>query len=496
MPKTWANVPDARNMNLPSIVGLVRATPSLWFVFALAVVVRLVLLLTLHDSYYTAGMAQGELARNLAEGRGFVVNGVVAAEIGRMQDSLSRLVDVQDVLAGMRPNDSPEHLRPFIAYMMPGQGILLSGTYRLFEDYRYIYLQSLQVIVDSIGVFLLFWLGTVIFGTKVGLITSLLFAVYIPEARLAISATRDAWMPMVYLSSACALVFAWKADSLKGWFILGLCVALGAYFRSEILLLPFFALAVKFLMERRIRSILRPAVITLVPILLLITPWSIRNSMVFDRILPTNSGLWLALWQSFGEYENNFGAVNSDVVTFQQTREWGYTAAFDTPEYDDIFRERVLKVVAERPMWVAWTMIRRLARIPFQMHAWGINSTEDMVPGNEAYPVGKVDVGSYWNYITGDPLRFITHSLARGVNLVLYASVVIWFISLGRNARSDDLLLLLVPLYNILVHVVIGVHARYILPTNTILLLFVAALLTARLAHRFSLGHSLSIPQK
>lgn len=467
-------------MNLPSIVGLVRATPSLWIVFALAVLVRLVLLLTLHDSYYTAGMAQGELARNLAEGRGFVVNEVVAAEIGRLQDSLSKLVDVQDVLAGMRPNDSPEHLRPFIAYMMPGQGILLSGTYRLFGDYRYIYLQSLQVIVDSIGVFLLFWLGSVMFGTKVGLITSFLFAVYIPEARLAISATRDAWMPMVYLSSACALVFAWKANVPRGWLILGLCVAVGAYFRSEILLLPFFALAAKFLIERRMRSILKPALFALVPILLLITPWSIRNSMVFDRFLPTNSGLWLALWQSFGEYENDFGAVNSDVVTFQQTREWGYTAAFDTPEYDDIFRERVIKVVSEKPAWVGWTMIRRLARIPFQMHAWGIGSTEDMVPGNEAYPVGKVDVGSYWSYVTGDPFRFVAHLGARGVNVILYASVVIWFFSIGRNARSDGLLLLLVPLYNILIHAVIGVHARYILPTNEILLFFIASIFASR----------------
>ncbi|MEX1138024.1 MAG: glycosyltransferase family 39 protein, partial [Bacteroidota bacterium] len=447
-------------MSHPTIIGLIRSTPALWGIFGLAIVVRLVLLVTLHDSYYTAGMAQGELARNIAEGRGFVVNEIVAAEAGRLQDSLRRLVDVEDVLAGMEPHDSPEHLRPFIAYMMPGQGILLAGTYRLFGEYRYIYLQSLQVVVDSIGVFLLFWLGTMLFGAKVGLITSLLFAVYIPEARLAISATRDAWMPILYLSSACALVFAWKADSPKGWLILGLCVAVGAYFRSEILLLPFFALAVKFIIERRIQPVLKPALLALLPIVLLITPWSIRNSMVFDRILPTNSGLWLAMWQSFGEYENDFGAVNNDVVTFQQTREWGYTAAFDTPEYDDIFRARVLQVVSERPVWVAWTVIRRLARIPFQMHAWGISSTEDMVPGNESYPVGKVDVGSYWNYITGDPLRFITHLIARGVNVVLYASVAIWFFSIGRNARLEGLLLLIVPLYNILVHAVIGVHAR------------------------------------
>lgn len=472
---------DLQQMKNQNVFSILSTNQYLWWVFGLALVVRLVLLWTLHNSYYTAGMAQGELARNIAEGRGFVVNSIVAAEIERRQDSLRQLIDVEDVLQGSRPDDSPQYLRPFIAYMMPGQGILLAGTYRIFGEYRYIYLQGIQVVIDSLGVFLLFWLGAMLFGANTGLVASLLFALYIPEARLAISATRDAWMPMIYLSSACALVFAWKSGSLKGWLLLGLFVAVGAYFRSEILLLPFFALLAKFLIERKIGELWKPALIALLPILLLITPWAIRNSIVFDRVIPTNSGLWLALWQSFGEYENDFGAVNNDLVTFQQTREWGFTAAFDTPEYDDIFKERVLGVVSERPAWVAWTMVRRLARIPFQMYAWGLPSTEDMTPGNAAYPVGKVDIGSYWTYLTDDPGRLITHLAARGVTFVLFAGVVVWFFSIGKDSRQAGFLLLLVPLYNILVHAVIGVHARYILPTNILLLLFVADFVAARI---------------
>ncbi len=485
MLQTGTSLTTAPNLEHPAITGAFRSA-RLWGIFGLAVTVRLVLLFSLHDSYYTAGMAQGELARNIAEGRGFVVNSLVANEIGRMQDSLRQLIDVDDALRGIRRDDSPEHLRPFIAYMMPGQGILLAGMYRVFGAYRYIYLQALQVVIDSLGVFLLFWLGAVSFGARTGIVASLLFALYIPEARLAISATRDAWMPIIYLSSACALVYAWKFGSWKSWFILGSCVAVGAYFRSEILLLPFFALAAKLLIEQTMHALWKPALMALIPILLLMTPWAIRNSIVFDRFIPTNSGLWLALWQSFGEYENDFGAVNNDLVTFQQTREWGFTAAFDTPEYDDIFRDRVLRVVSEQPGWVVWTMFRRLARIPFQMYAWGLPSTEDMTPANKSYPVGKVDVGSYWAYLTGDPGRLITHLAARGVTMILFAAVVVWFFSVGKDSRQVGLLLLLVPLYNILVHAAIGVHARYILPTNAILLLFLSALIVSRIV-----GHNL-----
>ncbi|HEX9614981.1 MAG TPA: hypothetical protein VGA55_05725, partial [Bacteroidota bacterium] len=124
-------------MEDPGIRGLLKATPRIWWVFSLALLVRLFLLATLHDSYYTAGMAQGELARNLAEGRGFVLNDPFAAEVSRMQDSLHRLVDVEDALLSIVPDDRPENLDPFIAYMMPGQGILLAGSYIVFGEYRY-----------------------------------------------------------------------------------------------------------------------------------------------------------------------------------------------------------------------------------------------------------------------------------------------------------------------------------------------------------------------
>jgi hypothetical protein len=283
----------------------------------------------------------------------------------------------------------------------------------------------------------------------------------------------------VYLGSASAVVAVWKRPTLRGYLTLGIVTVAGAYFRSEILLLPFFYLLVKFALHRNFPEILKGAGLVLLPIIVLLLPWTLRNMMVFDRVIPTNTGLWLAMWQSFGEYENDYGAVNNDQVTFQQTREWGYSADFDSPEYDDIFKSRVFEVIADDPGWVAWTMTRRLARIPFQMHAWGIPQTEDMTSSNKDYNVGNVDFGSYWRYITSDFSRFAAHVGARGVNAILYAAVVVWFFTLGRRLRPEGLILLVAPLYNILIHAVLGVHARYILPTNIFLLPFIAAFIAA-----------------
>jgi len=76
----------------------------------------------------------------------------------------------------------------------------------------------------------------------------------------------------------------------------------------------------------------------MIPVVVLLLPWSPRNSIVFDRLILANSGLWMAMWQSFGEYDNEFGAANDDTVTLQQMRAEDHTEEYDTPEYDDLFR--------------------------------------------------------------------------------------------------------------------------------------------------------------
>ena len=420
-------------------------------------------------------MAQGELARNLIEGRGFVVNTAFADSVGALQQREQRLVDITEGLVRYHPGDRPNDFRPFIAYMMPGQGILLAATYGVFGQYRYIYLQTIQAVLDSLGAFLIFSIASVVTSRRGALLASLLFAVYIPEARLAISATRDAWMPLIYLSFTFCFIHAWRTRQLK-WFLGGgIVLAFGTYFRSEILLLPLFLSAV-LLVFRFPRRVIGTAILAMiVPALFFLLPWTIRNYRVFHRFIPTNSGLWVAMWQSFGEYENSFGAVNNDVVTLRQMRALGHTEEFDSPEYDDLFRERVLNVVTEHPLWVGWTVVRRLARIPFQKQSWGIALIDAPPPRRGPYHAGSADLVQYWRYISEIPERLLAHGFARGVSLVLYGSAVWWLIRRRSDWRAA-LALLSVPVYNILIHVLIGVQARYILPTNALLLIPTAVL--------------------
>jgi 4-amino-4-deoxy-L-arabinose transferase-like glycosyltransferase len=453
--------------------------PLVWIV-SLALAVRVILLLCLHDSYYASGMAQGELARNIAMGRGFVVNIPFSDSLARLQAQEQRLIDIEEALQRIKPQDQPGDFRPFIAYMMPGQGMLLAAANVISGRYRYIDLQVLQAIADALSVVMISVIGTILFGRRVGLLAALLCALYLPTARLAISATRDAWMPLIYIGVAFFFIKGWKERRVVDFLLAGVVVACGSYFRSEILLLPVFLALGLLVLEWKRRRLALLAVVGFIPVVLLLLPWSVRNAIVFDRVIPTNSGLWMAMWQSFGEYDNDFGASNSDMVTLQQMRAQGHPEAYDTPEYDDLFRDKVVQVLRSRPGWVIWTMVRRIARIPLQMHSWGIPQTDEMtVPGTSYAEAGKVDLGAYWHYVTSDPLLFLVQMAARGVNVLLYLAVLLAMVWQRGRFAKPGLVLLLIPLYNILVHAVIGVHARYIVPTNPLLLMFVALLVAS-----------------
>jgi len=449
---------------------------AIWWAFLVALAVRGLLLASLHDSYYTSGMAQGELARNIAEGRGFVVNAEFSHRLMEEQVQQQRLIDIGEALTLFPPQDSSSQLRPFIAYMMPGHGILLAATYRLFGEYRYIYLQVIQAILDALGVFLIGWLGTTLIHRRAGILAAFLYALYIPEARLAISATRDAWMPMIYLSTTVVFAKAWMTRRALWWLCAGTVVAVGVYFRSEILLVPVEVGLMLLFTRLRWQDVLRLVMLSFIPIVVLLLPWTIRNAQVFHRFIPTNTGLWMATWQSFGEYRNDFGAVNDDLATLRQMRDQGYTEAYDSPAYDDLFRPKVIGVITTEPGWVAWTVVRRLARIPLEMHAWGLPATEQTSAAESPFHTGSADAGRYWRYVSADPLRLLVHALARGINLLLYVAAAWWVIRLGSTEWHRGAILLAIPVYNILVHTVIGVHARYILPTNALLLIPTALL--------------------
>jgi len=432
-------------------------------IFLLSVLVRLAILKNTRYAPYGSGMAQGSMARYLTLGRGFAIN--LGFKIENQQVREKRLIDVEDYVKTGDYTEKEEDFRPFIAYAMPGQGILLAGTYYIFREHRYIYLQIIQAIIDSLSVFMLYSIAKQFFNRKVGLLAAFLFAVWIPEARLAVSALRDAWMQVLMLTSLYFFLRGMQKERILYYLLSGLSIAIGVYFRSEMALLPILYGFIFLLRKRNLKQALYVACIMMFMVLMLLSPWTIRNYVVFHRFIPTNAGLWMSTWQSFGEFENDFGAILSDEKTYEQMQNAGYDAEFKSVEYDDLFKPKVFGVIKDKPFWYLKIVLLRATKIPLQANVWGINAFD-----SADFTKFRADGGTLSEYIRAFPVQFAGKVIRRITNLTIFLLAFVGIVFYRKWLES--LILLSVPIYNILIHLPLGIMPRYILPGNTTLLIF------------------------
>ena len=374
--------------NLQAMVAKMSKKRLLIAIWILALVIRFTLLFFLHDTYYMSGMASGDLAYGIVSGQGLVFRSI--PEYGKctiytIQNHYQKLIDIEDYLKnyeilcgemGLEPKVEHHHPIPLIHFRMPGAGILLAGTYYIFGEHRYIYLQVIQVIVDSLGVFLIFWIAKQYFNRRIALLSALLYAVFIPSARLAIvGGICDAWMPILLLTALYCFLRAINT-SKKPWFwfaMAGTTIGVATYFRPTVLLLP-FAWAFLLLITKKmgLAQVGKTLITVLVPVIMLLLPWWIRNYVAFERFIPTQSGLWMAWWQGFGEFENPFGVVTNDALTYQQYQNEGGTLAYFSFEYaDDHFRPKVIRAIINEPIWYLSIIAYRLLKIPVQFYDCG-----------------------------------------------------------------------------------------------------------------------------
>ena len=183
-------------------------------IFIIALCIRGALLYYSHDDDYFSGIKSGidTLARNLAQGNGFVV-------------------------------DTDKGFVPFF-HSLPGYSFLLAITYKIFGGPNDIFLQIIQIICSSLSVFLIFGIAKKFFSNNIALLSSFLWALWLPEACISVAVLHDA--PTVLLTLLAGYLFICAVLDKKQIFFVYSAVIIGftSYIRSDPILLPvFFGLA-------------------------------------------------------------------------------------------------------------------------------------------------------------------------------------------------------------------------------------------------------------
>jgi 4-amino-4-deoxy-L-arabinose transferase-like glycosyltransferase len=311
--------------------------------------------------------------------------------------------------------------------------------------------EALLGVATILVVFALGWrLGGRELGRWVGLFAAFAVAIYPPF----IHSTGELMSepPAMLTLPAAILAFFWAGDrsrkrpasglpgQLWPWLVPGLLFGLTAMFRPEYLLVGavFVGLAgVRIWEQREWRLGLAGAAVLLVALILPILPWTIRNVVVLDRVVPISTGGGKALYvgtylPADGEYQR----VKADLVKRYFGSPFPYSSeeldAIDpTPLFDEVARE----VQKDHPGLTRDEALGKAGKENFDEYfgedPWGYLA------------MTARKVGRMWSSGVGEAM---SSSAGRAVQILLVALGLAGFVLLGLRRRWWELVVLALPI--------------------------------------------------
>ena len=266
----------------------------------------------------------------------------------------------------------------------PGYPILLSFVYRIAPESDTA-AQLLQMILDSFAAVLIFLIAVELFPTAVGVLAGLMAAfapqfswnsiLLLPDtlaalpilmAVLLITRTRQRPVGQAFLPVRPG---SRNRQECLSYLLAGALIGVSCWLRANALLLaPFMALLFTIICKRGAR--LRPALLLALGAFLMISPLTIRNSLVFGKFIPVSLGAGQTLVEGLADY-NTDGSLGLPQTDMELIR--GEAETFQRPDYanslftpDGPMRDRArlargFAVIRAHPFWFAGVMFRRAA---------------------------------------------------------------------------------------------------------------------------------------
>jgi len=250
----------------------------------------------------------------------------------------------------------------------PGYSMLLAAIDSLPVDaLRTLWL--VQIAADGLAAVLVFLIASRLFGEWAGISAGMLVALSPQLAYYSLILTPDSLAVPPLLGAAYFTVLAMKRPRLRYFIIAGTLIGISCWLRANAMLLsPFLGLLVFAFFDRERRAQYALAVVGAT--VLVVAPLTIRNMIVFRRLIPISIEGGLALAEGVGDFDpdGKLGMPRSDGEALIKDVEWsgrqdyGNTLWFpDGIERTQARSSRALSVIRSRPIWFVGVALRRAA---------------------------------------------------------------------------------------------------------------------------------------
>jgi hypothetical protein len=253
----------------------------------------------------------------------------------------------------------------------PGYPIALAVIFKASGDYDSLLrrTQLIQIACDCVAAVLVFLIAAELLPLAVAVIAGSLVAASPHLSFYSLWLTPDSLAALPVLAAVYLIIRATKRPRLTTVIAAGVMVGLSCWLRSNAMLLaPFLAAVGAAVIKTGGRW--KYAAALAASAMIVISPITIRNWVVFHRFIPLSLGAGITLIEGIADYDKGgrFGMPGFDVEVKEKDAEWygrrEYAENVWTP--DGIERDRGrfargLEVVRSNPAWFAGVMLRRAA---------------------------------------------------------------------------------------------------------------------------------------
>jgi hypothetical protein len=243
-------------------------------------------------------------------------------------------------------NDSLEYkyiegVKPFSsAYMPPGYVLIILPFYFIENNFIInLIIISLQIICSAAIIFFLFKLCENYFDKNVAIVSTLIYAI-LPEFIYACVS----FSPTVLFQLLLVLIFyrlSIKDKLNKLDFLFPILLVFVIYLRSEFILFVLFLLAF-FIIKKQYKIVL----INLGIIIILILPWSIRNSIVLDSVVPVTTNFGQNLYR--GNNASDVGWWGEEIM-IEKIKGLPRNNSFEV-HLNQLYLDRAINYIRENPL--------------------------------------------------------------------------------------------------------------------------------------------------
>ncbi|MEO8433344.1 MAG: glycosyltransferase family 39 protein [Pyrinomonadaceae bacterium] len=248
----------------------------------------------------------------------------------------------------------------------PGYPITMAAVFGLFSESD-TSMRLFQIICDAAGAILLFFIAAELLPVKAAAIAGVLAALSPQLAYYSLLLIPDSLATLPILLALFFLIRTAKKGSFRAAVAVGVCIGVSCWIRSNALLLaPFLALLLLVILDRGKRWSFAAALVGAT--IIVISPITIRNLVVFHHFIPLSLGTGQMLNVGISDYdrEKRFGLPTTDIETVSTEAQ-----LYNRPDYgsslfggngaerDHDRTRRGLSVIRSHPVWFAGVVIRR-----------------------------------------------------------------------------------------------------------------------------------------